>query len=125
MSPRRIDDGPCTVPIRGVVEGVVVHDDPEAGACVVVGVPRVERREPVTVVTQEPRIGLVLSHVIAGEIEPVGRRLPIRNQRGDVVIDGLVRIGVDLPAHLAQTGLQRLLKYQAIYILILKFQKVF
>jgi hypothetical protein len=40
--------------------------------------------------------------MVAGEVQTVCSRLPIRNQRRNVVVDGLVWIGVDLASDPAQ-----------------------
>jgi hypothetical protein len=54
------------------------------------------------VVAEKPRVVIVTSHVIGGEVQSILRHLPIRNQLHHVVVHGYEWIGVELLAHCRQ-----------------------
>src|SRR6058998_835022 len=73
-SERTREGDPCTaVGLIGVVVGVVEHDDPETDAAVIVRAPVGVAHVRVAVVAQEPRVIVVLLHVVGDDVVvPVG-----------------------------------------------------
>src|SRR5881397_2729590 len=73
-SERTREGDPCTaVVLIGVVVGVVEHDDPETDAAVIVRAPVGVAHVRVAVVAQEPRVIVVLLHVVGDDVVvPVG-----------------------------------------------------
>jgi hypothetical protein len=99
MSERRSDHDGSAVAIRRIEVRVVVDHDSEARTGVVVRIPRVIGLEPVAIVAEEPGVIVGLAHVIAREVEAVGRDVPVGDQGGHVVVHGLVRVRIDLSSH--------------------------
>src|SRR5256885_1659511 len=73
-SERTREGDPCTaVVLIGVVVGVVEHDDPETDAAVIVRAPVGVAQVGVAVVAQDPRVIVVLLHVVGDDVVvPVG-----------------------------------------------------
>jgi hypothetical protein len=67
-----------------------------------VGIPRVERPEPVTVVAHEPGIVVPLLDIVCGKIETVGHVLPVRDESRHIIVHGQVGIPIYLASDVAQ-----------------------